>query len=130
MYSFSMQNIVTLEDSFSYTFMSRNKRFVIEIAAERLEGEGSLIGEFYGLKGDIDDPDVLCNFETWAIGPIHERVKQLVPVPISRLTTLLEYYDPETYVFELFNKGGRLKANELAFDPKIFRDASPKSCYY
>ncbi|KAH6714133.1 kinase-like domain-containing protein [Leptodontidium sp. MPI-SDFR-AT-0119] len=126
MYSFSMQEMVTLEDSISYTFMSRDKRFIIEIAAERLGGEGSLVDEFYEFKDDIDDPDILCDFETWAIGPIHERVKQLVPLPISSPTTLLEYYDPETYVFELFNEGGILKANELAFDPKIFGDASPK----
>ena len=118
--------MVTLEDSISYTFMSRNKRFMIEIAAERLEGEGSLIDEFYEFKDDIDDLDILCNFETWAIGPIHKRVKQLVPVPISTPTTPLEYYNPETYVFELFNDGGILKANELTFDPKIFGDASPK----
>ncbi|RDL34549.1 Uncharacterized protein BP5553_07677 [Venustampulla echinocandica] len=126
MYSFSMLEMVTLEDSISYIFMSRNKRFIIEIAAEHLEGEGSLIDEFYEFKDDIDDPDILCDFETWAIGPIHERVKQLVPVAISRPTTLLEYYDPQTYVFELFNDGGILKANELAFDQEIFGDASPK----
>ncbi|TVY55312.1 hypothetical protein LCER1_G003524 [Lachnellula cervina] len=126
MYSFSMQEMVTLEDAISYTFMSRNKRFMIEITAERLEGEGSLVDEFYQFKDDLDDPDILCDFETWAIGPIHERVRKLVPVPVSRPTTLLEYYDAETYVFELFNEGGVLKANELAFDPKIFGDASPK----
>ena len=126
MYSFSMQEMVMLEDSISYTFMSRNKRFIIEIAAKRLEGEGGLVDEFYAFKDDIDDPDIFCDFETWAIDPIHERVRQLVPVPVSKPTTLLEYYDPEIYVFELFNEGGILKANELVFDPKIFGDASPK----
>ncbi|TVY20808.1 hypothetical protein LARI1_G001787 [Lachnellula arida] len=126
MYSFSMQEMVTLEDSIFYTFMSRNKRFMIEITAERLEGEGSLIDEFYQFKDDLNDPDILCDFETWAIDPIHERVKNLVPVPVSRPTTLLEYYNADTHVFELYNQGSILKATELAFDPKIFGDASPK----
>lgn len=126
MYSFSMRDMVTLEDSISYTFMSRNKRFIIEIAAKRLEGESGLLDEFYTFKDDLDDPDILCDFETWAIGPIHERVMQLVPVAVSRPTTLLEYHAPETFVFELFNEGGVLKAKELAFDPNIFGDPSPK----
>lgn len=126
MYSFSMLDMVTLEDSISYTFMSRNKRFIIEIAAGRLKGEGGLVDEFYGFKDDLDDPDMFCDFETWAIDPIHERVKQLVPVPISKPTTLLEYFDPVTYVFELYNDGGILKANEIPFDPQIFGDAGPK----
>lgn len=126
MYSFSMLDMVTLEDSISYTFMSRNKRFIIEIAAERLRGEGGLVDEFHGFKDDLDDPDIFCDFETWAISPIHERVRQLVPVPISKPTTLSEYFDPITYVFELYNDDGVLKAKELPFDPEIFGDASPK----
>jgi hypothetical protein len=125
-YSFSMQEMVNLEDSISYTFMSRNKRFIIEIAAERLEGEGNLVDEFYEFKDDMDDPDILCDFERWAINAIHDQVKQLVPVAVSRPTTLLDYYDPEIHVFELFNDGGVLKGKELTFDLEIFGDASPK----
>jgi hypothetical protein len=125
-YSFSMQEMVNLEDSISYTFMSRNKRFIIEIAAECLEGEGNLVDEFYEFKDDMDDPDILCDFETWAINAIHEQVKQLVPVAVSRPITLLDYYDPEIHVFELFNDGGVLKGKELTFDLEIFGDASPK----
>jgi len=119
MYSFSMQEMLEMEDSISYTFMSRNKRFIVEIDACHLEGEGSLVDEFYKFKDNMDDFDVFGDFETWAIGPIHERVQQLVHVSISKPTTLLDYYGAETYDFQLFNEGGVLKANELAADPRL-----------
>jgi hypothetical protein len=91
-----------------------------------LEGDGSLVQEFYKFKDDMDDPDIFCDFEKWAIDPIHERNQTLVPVPISKPTTLLAYYDPATYVFELYNDGGILKANELPYEPENFGDFSPK----
>lgn len=51
---------------------------------------------------------------------------QMVPVAISKPTTLLEYYDPETYIFELFNEGGIWKASELVREAKFFGDPRPK----
>lgn len=125
-----MQEMVSLEDSISYTFMSRNKRFIIEIGAEHLEGEGNLVDEFYEFKDDMDDPDILCDFERWAINAIHDQVKQLVPVAVSRPTTLLDYYDPEIHVFELFNDGGVLKGKELTFRFGNIRRCQPQSCYH
>ncbi|CAG8982277.1 hypothetical protein HYALB_00004511 [Hymenoscyphus albidus] len=128
-YGFSIQEMVILEHAISYSMMSRNTRFVIEIAAERLKGEGGLIDEFYQFKPDIGNPDIFCDFETWAIDPIHERVQQLAPIPISTSTSLLDYYDPVTYVFELYNDGGILNANELPFDPDIFWKCQSESCH-
>ncbi len=42
-----------------------------------------------------------CGFETGAIGPIHERNMQLVPVAISKPTTLLDMELQETKVGDL-----------------------------
>jgi hypothetical protein len=47
MSSFSVQEMVTLEVSISYTLMSRSQGFVIKTAAECLEGEWSLVVEIY-----------------------------------------------------------------------------------
>ena len=63
-YSFSMLEMVTLDNAISYTFMCHNKRFILDISAEYLEGEGGLVDEFYEFKDNIDDPDILCDFET------------------------------------------------------------------
>lgn len=121
-----MLDMTTLEDAISYTIMCRNKRFIIEISAERLKGEGGLIDIFYDFKDNLDDPDVMCDFETWAVDAIWEHVKRLVPDFQMPTTTLLDYYNAETFVFELVNRSGTLEAIEHPYDPNTFGDARPR----
>lgn len=71
--AFSMLEMVVLEDAISYTFMCCNKRFILDIAAENLEDEWALVGEFYRFKDDLDDPDVFREFEEWAVDAIDEQ---------------------------------------------------------
>ncbi|KAL7925180.1 hypothetical protein ACQKWADRAFT_285285 [Trichoderma austrokoningii] len=125
-YSFSMLDMVTLDDAISYTFMCRNKRFIVDVSAESLGGEGELVDQFYKFKDDIDDPDIFSDFETWAIDAVDEHIKRLAPAASQTPTTLLEYYGAETFVFELVNRNGMLKAIEHSYDPEIHGDTSPK----
>ncbi len=128
-YSFSMLEMVILDDAISYTFMCRNKRFIVDISAESLRGEGELVDTFYEFKDDIDDPDIFCDFETWVIDAVDEHIKRLAPAPdpASRMpTTLLEYYHAETFAIELVNRNGMLEAIEHPYDRRIHGDTSPK----
>jgi hypothetical protein len=129
-YSFSMLEMVVLDDAISYTFMCRNKRFIVDISAESLKGgEGMLVDTFYEFKNNLDDPDIFCDFETWVIDAIDGHIKRFAPAPnpTSRMpTTLLEYYHPETFVMELVNHNGILKPVEHPYDPEIHGDTSPK----
>lgn len=128
-FSFSMLEMVILHDAISYTFMCRNKRFVVDILAERLRGEGGLVDAFYRFKDDIDDPDIFCDFETWVVDAVEEHIERLAPAPdpISRMpTTLLEYYGAEKFAMELVNRNGLLVAIEHPYDPKLHGNTGPR----
>ena len=57
---FRMLEMIILEDTISYTFMSRNKKFVVDVEAEKLQGTSNhLVDKLLGFIGtNMDDhPD-------------------------------------------------------------------------
>lgn len=47
--------------------------------------------------------------------------------PLYPPITLLEYFSPPTFAFELVNKGGKLCAVQEHYDPKTYGDTSPRT---
>lgn len=126
-YGFSMIEMVNFHDAVSYTIMCHNKRFIINVSAEHLEGEGGLVNKLYEFIETLDDdPDAMYDFEDWVLDPMDEHIKRLAPAPApDSRTTLLQYYQPETYVFDMVNRNGVLVAIEDSYDPNIHGDSRP-----
>lgn len=127
--SFSMLEMVVLEDSISYTSMCGNKRFILDISVENLEGEGDLVDAFYQFKEDLDDHDTFIDFEGWAVDAIDEQLRRLVEIPSSDSdspTSLQDHYAAEIFVFTLVNRGGVLAGLESEYDPGHHGGPGPK----
>lgn len=121
-----MLDMTICEESITYTFMARNKKFILEIDAEMLEGKGYILDEFHGFLEDLDDPDNFADFETWAVDAVHEHVLRLCPEPLSRPTSLLDFYNAATHVFQLYNDRGTLRAMEIPLEPGQYGQTDPK----
>jgi len=95
-YPFTMLEMVILEDmeTISYTFMCLNKKFVIDVAAEKLQGKGNLVDKLHEFIATIhDDQAAEMDFEDWIYGAVQEHVKRLAPIPnpnSPKPTTLLD----------------------------------------
>lgn len=116
-----MLEMVVLEYSISYTFMCRNKRIILNISAENLEGGGGLVDTFYQCKEDLDDPDIFIDFEGWAMDAVDERLRRLVKIPSlgsDSPTSLQGYYAAEIFVFTLVNRNGVLVGVETEYTPE------------
>ncbi|KAL6858256.1 hypothetical protein ACO1O0_005716 [Amphichorda felina] len=113
--AFCMLDLFDHDDNIGYVFMLNGARFYITIMAEKLEGAGDVINEFKDFKDDLDDSDNMFNFEEWVLA-----------VAVRKPITLLDYFSPPTYAFELINDRGRLRAIQQSYTPEIHGDTSPR----
>ena len=126
-----MLEIIILEDTISYTFMSRNKKFIVDVEAEKLQGTSNhLVDKLLGFIGtNMDDhPDAETDFEDWIFDAVLEDVERLAPPPDPnswKPTTLLAFHGAETFYFELVNRDGELGAVQHTYDPTIHGDSRP-----
>lgn len=125
--AFCMLDLFDHDDNIGYVFMLNGARFYITIMAEKLEGAGDVINEFKDFKDDLDDSDNMFNFEEWVLGALDEFTCKLAPaVAVRKPITLLDYFSPPTYAFELINDRGRLRAIQQSYTPEIHGDTSPR----
>lgn len=111
-----------------YVFMLNETQFYASIMAEKLEGEGAILNEFNGFKDDLDDLDNMFNFEEWVLGALDEF--KLAPAAAAgawKPITLLDYFSPPTYAFELINEEGHLRAIQEDYTPETHGDTSPRT---
>ncbi|KAI4859025.1 hypothetical protein F4820DRAFT_441001 [Hypoxylon rubiginosum] len=128
--AFCMLELTIHVEAIVYVFMYNRVRFYVNIIAEKLEGEGEVLHEFNEFKDDLDDPENLSNFEDWILDTLDDFMREAAPTlaPSDRKPiTLLEYFSPPTFAFELVNKGGKLCAVQEDYDPKTHGDTSPRT---
>ncbi|CEJ95227.1 hypothetical protein VHEMI10721 [[Torrubiella] hemipterigena] len=128
LYSFSTLEMISTRDYILYIFMCCNRRFFINASVEKLEGEGNLADTLRRFCETIDDEDAMIEFEDWIYDALLEHLKVLIP-PASvsfKPAHLLEYFKPATFFFELTNNRGTVQPVQLAFNPTIHKDPSPR----
>ncbi|KAK3941352.1 hypothetical protein QBC46DRAFT_104501 [Diplogelasinospora grovesii] len=128
--SFSMLELWVHGEDIVYVFLFNGTRFYVSITSEKLEGEGELLQKFNDFKDDLDDPDTMFNFEEWVLGTLDDFMQKVAPTPAPgarKPITLLEYFSPPTFAFELVNKEGKLCAIREDYDPQIHGDTSPRT---
>lgn len=79
-----MLEMVILDDAISYTFMCRNRRFMVDVSAESLGQAAELVEKLFHFKDTIDDPDIYVEFEGRVIDAVDEHVLGMVSIARSR----------------------------------------------
>lgn len=129
-YSFSTLELFVHSSHISYIFMCCNKRFFIEASVEKLESEDdtNLANTLRRFCANMDDEDTMIEFEDWMYVALLEQLKELIPPDEVALkpANLLEYFTPISFYFELTNDNGTLQALQVAFNPTIHKDPSPR----
>ena len=98
------------DDLTAITIMCNNIRFHVDLIIRALqEPYANLIKEEYLKLRDWAEKDEreesIEQLEKWLLNPYYQEMLQLAPELVSRPPTLLEYFDPPTYFFKLWNKG-------------------------
>ncbi|KAL7938205.1 hypothetical protein V8C35DRAFT_330194 [Trichoderma chlorosporum] len=128
--SFCMLDLQESLNGLDYAFMYNNKRFYISVIFENLKGDGDLLQQFYALKDDLEDPENMFQFEEWVLDALNDFLEANAPTPARaarKPTTLLEYFSPPTFAFNLVNRQGRLCAIQDTYDPRVHGDSSPRT---
>lgn len=72
-----MSGMVILDNCITYTFMCRDKRFFLDMSAERLEGEGRHADVFCEFKHNLHDLDMSCDSEDGVADPNDTQLRTL-----------------------------------------------------
>ncbi|KAM4058916.1 kinase [Hirsutella rhossiliensis] len=132
--TFCMLDLLASDRAIEYAFMYNGSRFYIFISAEKLLGGGHLLEDFQTFLSDLDDPDIMFQFEEWILSPLHDFMRQVAPKQgggkgggTRKPITLLDYFSPPTYAFILVNKAGRLFAVQEEYNARVHGDSSPRT---
>ena len=130
MSSFTQLELSVYSEDVVFVFLLNGTRFYVSITSKMLEGSGELLQEFRDFKDDVEDPDTMFNFEEWILGALGDDMRQVAPSPapgVRKPITLLEYFSPPTFAFELVSREGKLCALKQNYDPQIHGDTAPRT---
>lgn len=128
--SFCLLELSITQFGAEYVFMYNGKRFYVTMSTETLRGEGTLLDDFNKFMNDLDDPDTMTQFEDWVLDPLDDFMHQAAPTPgpgTRKSFTLLDYFSPPTFAFELTNEQGKLSAVQTNYSPQVHGDSSPRT---
>ncbi|OAQ62430.1 kinase domain-containing protein [Pochonia chlamydosporia 170] len=128
--SFCMLELSAHSKDIVYVFLYNGTRFFVTISAEDLEGKGELLHQFNNFKAELDDPDNMFHFEEWVLAALDGFMRQAAPTPAPgapKVITLLEYFSPTTFAFNLVNNEGSLSAVQECYHPEMHGDTSPRT---
>ncbi|KAI1749916.1 hypothetical protein F4782DRAFT_549342 [Xylaria castorea] len=128
--SYCMLDLQVLDQDILHVFMRNCVRFYVKMIAQDMEGDGQIFSEFARFRDDLDDPDIMFEFEEWVLTALEDEISTLAPTP-SRGTrkpiTLQGYFHPATFAFRLVNQDGKLFAIKEIYDPQDHGDTSPRT---
>ena len=130
MSSFTQLELSVYDEDVVFVFLLNGTRFYVSITSKMLEGSGELLQEFQGFKDDLDDPETMFNFEEWVLGALGDDIRQVTPSPAPgarQQITLLDYFSPPTFAFELVNRDGKLCTLRENYNPRIHGDTAPRT---
>ena len=67
-----MLELAAFETGAVYAFKCNGRRFYVDISADKLYSEGTLLDDFNNLKDNIDDPKTMEQFEDWVLDSLDE----------------------------------------------------------
>jgi hypothetical protein len=89
-----------------------------------------LLEEFIAFRDDLDDPDTPFQFEEWVLAALQTFIQDKAPTPKAGTrapVTLLDFFSPPTFAFQLMNENGKIRAIQEPYLPQIHGDLSPRT---
>ncbi|OTB01704.1 hypothetical protein M426DRAFT_265610 [Hypoxylon sp. CI-4A] len=128
--SYRVLELTPLGEDMLYVFLYNLKRFYIDLRQRDLVGPGSLLNDFKSFRDNIDDPEIIFQFEDWVMDALKDFMREVAPNPEPgprKALTLLEYFSAPTFAFHIINQEGNLYPVQEPYDPLLHGCMGPRT---